>query len=315
MEEKIIGCEIEVYQTPSSYMMVDLNPGKLGGAKRFGSFAGLDSQANGLETRIGNIARSFSWDVRDDCYIVFDMSLGIQDVEGRTYISPLVYEIKRAIEDRGYKVKGFVGRDKIFSEKTDNWKSVEVNDKLEVTNVIFDNEVLSDLANTQSVYLGCHFAPRSCEPNNWNEDTCRNGFINNFLDLPGINWLFMRESEFSPYKDAFVFSRANGLNVRDENISVARGDEELHERCEEMRRKGHRYATIKDLARMSIGGRNISFMDLNQLEDIGKIPPTALVMPYFHTEPTIIGEERVILQTRMVYSSINKSERSEEHTS
>ncbi|MFH1276233.1 MAG: hypothetical protein ABIH82_03905 [Candidatus Woesearchaeota archaeon] len=308
MVETIIGSEIEVYKTSNGYMMVDLNSGKLGGAKRLGSFASVGREVNGLEEKIANVARSYTWDINEDCYIVFDTQLGIQEVDGIKYISPLIYEVKRAIEEKGYKVKGFVGRDKIFSESHDNWKTVQVSDNLEVKAISSDDGVLRDLANTEAVYFGCHFAPTSCNPNCWDEDTCRNGMINNLIDLPGINWLFMRESEFTPYKDAFMFSRGNSLNIRDESIQLVRGEEELYQKFIEMNRKGHQYAVIKDLARMSIGGRSVSFVDLSQPENYNGIPSTALVMPYFHIEPTLIGDRKFVLQTRMIYSSVQKSE-------
>ncbi|MBI2665137.1 hypothetical protein HYX12_00780 [Candidatus Woesearchaeota archaeon] len=304
IEEAVIGSEIEIYKTPSAYMMIDLNPGKVGGAKRFGSFACLDQDASHLESKVSAIAQSYSWDVRSDCYIVFDLSLGVQEVDGRTYLSPFVYHLKRTIEERGYIVKGLIGREKIFSESPENWKKVTLGNHQEIKNIEYDIAILEDLAATQSVYLGCHFAPRSCTTNYWDNDTCRNGFINNFLDLPSINWLFMRECEFSPYKDAFVFSRKTDLNVKDELVSLARGNEELREKCEEMKRRGHLYAAIKDLSKMSIGGRGVSFIDLNELDGLVAVPSTALVMPYFQVEPTQIDGARVVLQTRMVYSSV-----------
>ena len=302
-----IGSEIEIYKTPGGYMMMDLNSGKLGGGKRLGAFACLYEQASELEKKVENIARAYTWDVRHDCYVVFDIQLGIQEIEGTSYVSPLIHEVKKAIEERGYMVKGFIGRDKIFSEDPKNWKVVEVNDELQVKSISYDEHALEDLAESEAVYLGCHFAPPSCRKNQWDEDTCRNGFINNFIDLPGVNWLFMRGNQHSPYYNAVVFSRENELNIKDDSFPSIRGSDAIRQRLEEMRRQGQRYVVIKDISKMSIGGRGISFGDLDKPTTCEGIPSPALVMPYFPIEPTKTNEGDVIIQTRIIYSFEGKA--------
>lgn len=222
---------------------------------------------------------------------MFDIPTSVLSVNREPRLSPFIQAVVNSIQDRGYRVLGMIGREKTFSQSSDNWKRVINNGSVEVVD---DATIVDQLREAPAIYLGCHFLPPGLKQAEFDEPTKMAGMVNNFLDLPGVNFRLL-DGLHSPYAHAVVMGSNRQREL--ERLGIACMERsELTDRL----RSGAKLV-VKDIGRMSIGGAGVEIVDQTRADDYLNVK-AAVVTPFVEFPLVETGEGPRLLQTRILYS-------------
>jgi len=301
MTKPMIGTEVEIFRYHGRVQFLDPNVGKVGGAKRF-LYPLLHD--NLLSDRVMRLARSVV-DTQNDSYIISDHQTGIKTFEGRPFISPFLHAVKSVIEERGYRCLGLILRNGLSRLNPKHWHTIDMNENGEMLSDEYSSTRIEALRDAPAVHLGCHFAPKGCQDNQWDENTRRNGLVNNVFDLPGVSPWFLHDFDNTPYKHAVIYYPETKFPDHTPDVPHIRGLDALAQLFKQYQSDGFTYAALKKTNAMSLGGARVKFAPLAGINALDRIDVPTFISPYYAFDVNETPQGPAVIQTRVLYSKDN----------